>query len=171
MYFSYPRALSRAFAFKAASCSGPKNPQGNFSDWCFNIAFLVSRLTLHWFSWPNATQFFKMRFSASWLNRQIEMKVKIRKSFSEKQICHKDCNEIFYLFDFFFLSNSFKFQIFRNSLSMVWTIYAICSMFLTCSPKLRTMLLEHAKSCTLHDQNVQSQARIQFNSEIKISTT
>uniref|UniRef100_A0A0R3WJI4 MyTH4 domain-containing protein n=1 Tax=Hydatigena taeniaeformis TaxID=6205 RepID=A0A0R3WJI4_HYDTA len=45
-----------------------------------------------------------------------------------------------------------------NSLTMVWTIYAICTMFLTCSPKLRTMLLEHAKSITLHDQKAQTLA-------------
>lgn len=45
-----------------------------------------------------------------------------------------------------------------NSLTMVWTIYAICTMFLTCSPKLRAMLLEHAKGITLHDQKAQTLA-------------
>ncbi|VUZ40861.1 unnamed protein product [Hymenolepis diminuta] len=43
----------------------------------------------------------------------------------------------------------------RNSLTMVWTIYAICSMFLACSPDLRQKLIEHAKNCTLNGHEVQ----------------
>lgn len=39
---------------------------------------------------------------------------------------------------------------------MVWTVYAICSMFLNCSPKLRGMLIEHAKNLTLKSQKEKS---------------
>ncbi|KAM3179687.1 hypothetical protein ACTXT7_000128 [Hymenolepis weldensis] len=41
---------------------------------------------------------------------------------------------------------------------MVWTVYAICSMFLACSPDLRQKLIEHAKSCTLNGHKVQTLA-------------
>uniref|UniRef100_A0A5K3EUU6 Myosin motor domain-containing protein n=2 Tax=Mesocestoides corti TaxID=53468 RepID=A0A5K3EUU6_MESCO len=46
----------------------------------------------------------------------------------------------------------------QNSLTTVWTVYAICTMFLNCSSKLRAMLLEHAKSVTLYGQKVQTLA-------------
>ncbi|KAL7065008.1 hypothetical protein AAHC03_05159 [Spirometra sp. Aus1] len=45
-----------------------------------------------------------------------------------------------------------------DSLNTVWKLYAICSMFLTCSPELRAQLQEHAKSVTLQSISEQTLA-------------